>query len=308
MTILCFVEPPAAPTANFPVIRDRHGKINPTAGVRGMMYFAQLFADKHINDGIEVIAAFLCDDAQRVRTLMKDAGWTLKAAMVPGGLKNPMVNRLGILSADLLPNVFLLRRDGTVAWWATGQPYRQWANPWVRHLGMKVHIEQSDLEYAYKLLVKGDFKEAACIFAGPYLPWRPDRYGWRPVRYHGRAVALMAARDWAAALVAIDKAIDAHKLRHFRGRRSKRIEDWRKDAATVVMKQPCNVMNALWSARAVILDELGRGAEASALRERFKGIEPYTHDDIYQRFHARLDAFLRGIRKEHRAEELDAKQ
>ena len=101
----------------------------------------------------------------------------------------------------------------------------------------------------------------------------------------------MRLKDWDAALVSIDKAIDAHKLRHFRGRRSKVIENWRKDAATVVMEQPCNVVSELWATKATILDELGRKEEADALRSRFEGVEATEHDDIYQRFHERLTEF-----------------
>ncbi len=296
MTILMFIEPLAGAETDFPIVLDSHGRTNHDAVVHGMMTFGQLFVDKHINDGIELIAAFICDDAARVGRLMATNNWTCQAALVPGGLENPMVNRLGLLSADKFPNVFLLRRDGTVAWWATGMPYREFARAWVHHLGMKVHIEQCDLEYGYGLLEKGDFKEAARIFSGPFLPWRPDRYGWRPVRYHGRAVALMELKEWDAALAAIDKAIDAHKGRHYRGPRSGNIEDWQKDVADFEMEQPCNVVLGLWEAKAVILDELGRDEDARALRARLQGggDDPILHDDIYQRFHLRLEEWRAG--------------
>ena len=199
-----------------------------------------------------------------------------------------MVNRLGILSADRFPNVFLLRRDGTIAWWASGMEYRQFGNPWVRHLALKVHIEASGVAHGVRLLEKGEFEAAARTFAGPYLPWRPDRYGWRPVRYYGRALALMGAQDWDGALGAIDKAIDAHKLRHFKGRRSKNPANWREDAATVEVTKPCSVLADLWATKAAILDRLDKRTEAKALRARFRDPVGDEHTGIYTEFHEKL--------------------
>lgn len=288
MTILLFLEPPAGSNENFTVVLDRHGRTNNNAGVRGMITYAELLADKHINDGIEVVAAFLSDDPERVKWLMAANSWTCQAALVKGGLQNPMVNRLGILSADRMPTVFLLRHDGTLAWRGGGIDYRGFAAPWTCQLAMKVHIEVSELEYGYSLLKEGRFKEAARVFAGPYLPWRPDRFGWRPVRYHARALALMGAGEWEAARVAIDKAIDAHKLRHFRGRRSKSIKEWQKDGATVEMARPCNVIACLWAGKAVILDKLGRGDDSEFFRKRSEEPIESEHGDLYADFHAQL--------------------
>jgi hypothetical protein len=90
----------------------------------------------------------------------------------------------------------------------------------------------------------------------------------------------MAAKEWEAALEAIDKAIDAHKLQHFRGHRTKGLENWRQDAATVEMEQPCNVISELWAAKATILAELGRGEESEALRKRTEEPVGYQHQDV----------------------------
>ena len=83
-----------------------------------------------------------------------------------------MVRRLGVLSADRIPNVYLLRRDGSVAWHASGLPYED-GEEWVALLAMKVHIEICEVETAYEALKNGDFKRAAQVFTGPYLPGTP---------------------------------------------------------------------------------------------------------------------------------------
>ena len=67
-----------------------------------------------------MIAAFLTDDANRVQALIKNNEWPCQAVMLPGGLANPIVRRQGILSADRVPNVLLLRPDGTILWKLSG--------------------------------------------------------------------------------------------------------------------------------------------------------------------------------------------
>jgi hypothetical protein len=296
LTLLVFVEPPADPGADFPAIPDRHGKPTRNDFLRRVMDDAQRLANEHIHKQVEVITAFLSDNASHVDFLMKTNGWAGQAAMVPGGLANPLVQRLGILSADRLPNIFLLRRDGTVAWQASGLPYKaEFGFPFAFLLGMKVQIELCEVEHAYQALEQGRFEEAARVFSGPYLPWNPDRFGWRSPRYHGKALARMGLKDWAGALDAIDTAIDDHKLRHFHGygRRRKHAIHWRLDAERVTIKQPCDVMVELWATKAAILDQLGRKEEAAGERKRAE--EPVKPDppDLYKAFHKKLEQWQR---------------
>lgn len=296
LTLLLFVEPPEDPGKDFPLVLDRKGNPTKNDHIRRLVSDAHNLAEKHINKGVEVVLAFLCDDVGRVDRLMKSNEWTCQAAMVPGGLSGSVVRQLGIYSADRLPNIFLLQRDGIIAWRASGYTYKaEFGFPFAFLLGMKVHIERCEVNHAYKALERGDFEQAAQAFGGPYLPWRPDRFGWRCPRYHGQALAYMGSKKWDAALESIEKAIDARKLQYFHGRRSKNILDWRKDSATVTLKQPDDIMTELWLNKAIILDKLGRGDEAAAMRKRSEepAREEYPH--IYKLLHEKLKGLRKGM-------------
>ncbi|MDE0865348.1 MAG: hypothetical protein OSA98_16275, partial [Rubripirellula sp.] len=294
LTLLVFVEPSAEPEAEFPIDIGEGEDKRPH---HNYLQFACDLAGKHVNKDVTTIAAFLSEDAQRINALMKTRELTCQAAIVPGGLANPMVRRLGVLSADRIPNIFLLSRDGSIAWHASGLPYAD-SEKFVNMLASKVQIETCEMETAYEALMKGNFKEAARVFGGPYLPWAPDRFGWRGPRYHGQALAYMGLKDWDAALESIEKTIDAQKLRYFRGRRDKNPEQWRKEAATVTVKNPDDTLVELWNTKAEILDKLGRKDEAGQMRKR--AAEPGRPDvpSLYKSTHERLKDWL----KQHRME------
>lgn len=131
LTLLLFVEPPADPSADFPVTingsvtEDAKGRKREVAGV--MQHVFQL-AEEDEYAMVEVIAVFLSDDADRVKALMETHTWPCRVVMAPGGLKTPLVERLGIRSPDRVPNMVLLRRDGTIAWTLSGIVHPQLRN------------------------------------------------------------------------------------------------------------------------------------------------------------------------------------
>ncbi len=294
LTLLVFVEPSAEPEAEFSIDIGQGEDKKPH---HHFLQFACDLADRHVNKDVTTIAAFLSEDAERINALMKTRGMTCQAAIVPDGLANPIVRQLGVLSADRIPNVFLFRRDGSIAWRASGLPYGD-SEKFVNLLAAKVHIETCEIETAYEDLKNGNFKEAARVFGGPYLPWAPDRYGWRGPRYHGQAMALIGMKDWNAALGSIEKAIDAQKLRYFRGRRNKNPEHWRKEAATVTIQNPDDTIVELWAVKAEIFDRLGRSEEAAQIRKR--AAEPSRADvsSMYKSTHDNLKNWF----KQHRVD------
>jgi len=284
LTLLVFAEPSAEPDAEFPVDLGEEEDKKPH---HHYLQFACDLQDKHLNKDLTTIVASLSEDAEHLHALMKSRELTCQAAIVPGGLANPIVRRLGVLSADRIPNVFLLRRDGSIAWRASGLPYGD-AEKFVNLLAAKVHIEASEMETAYEALHKSDFKEAARIFGGPYLPWDPDRFGWRPPRYHGKALALMAMKDWKAALESIEVAIEAQNLKYLPGRKREKAPNWRKDAAKVTVTNPDEILIELWTTKAEILAKLGRNDEAAQIRERYTKPTTEFPPGVYKSFHEKL--------------------
>jgi len=289
LTLLLFVEPPADRQADFPVELDRRGKPTALDPIRRVMHYAQTLVDEHIHSDVEIVVAFVCDDAARVKDLTTRNKWTGQVAMVPDGLSNPMIRQLGVLSADKVPNVFLLRRDGTVAWRTSGLTYKsEFGFPYAFYLAMKVHIERCEVERGYAALAKGEYEQAARIFAGPFKPFRPDRFGWRSSRYHGQALAHEGAKNYAAALDAIEIAIDAHKLRHYRGRGPKDIAKWREQVADFTVKQPCEVFVMLWETKARILRKMNKPDLAAEISQLAKQPVQPDRPGTYGAFHEKL--------------------
>ncbi len=317
VTILLFMEPPAGKDNDYPdgiekshryyPLLGRYGKPTKADHLRDTINYATTLAEQHINKEVDVLMAFLSEDKDQIKTLMKKNNWTCRAVMVPGGLKNPVVQRLGILSADRIPNVFIVRRDGIVAWKTSGMIYNE-SSLYANLLAMKVHIERSELETAFQSLEKGEYKRAERLFPEPFELKEPYRYEWRPVGYHGLALTQMALQNWSAALESIDSAIDAHRFLHY-GRTIRwkqycrvRMKDWRKTVAEYTMEKPCDILIKMYQAKAVILKKLNREEELTALQKITSDSAPLIHaSNLYHLFHEKLDKCRtnKGLVHEH---------
>ncbi|MDA8976662.1 hypothetical protein N9F70_00255 [bacterium] len=282
LTLLMFVEPPADGDAEFPtlingaVTEDSRGRKVETLGV---MQQAFGFAGQHVHKEIKVIAAFLSDDTDRIKALMQQNAWPCQVVMVPGGLNNPLVRRLGVLSADRVPNIVLLRPDGTIIWKLSGS-----VHPQVRSEGLgetlgvisralKTQIDRYEIERSIVALEQGDHDEAARLFSGPFPPpERPNPDGWTAPRLHGRALANIQLERWEAALSDLDAAIMAHE-------------------SVFNRKKPCGChrVAGLLVTKAKVLDQLGRSQEAGDVRKR-AGAAKFTHPDTrYGSLHDRIE-------------------
>jgi hypothetical protein len=201
----------------------------------------------------KLTVVFLSEDAKMLSALMKENKWTFQAVMAPGGLRNPLVRRLGILSADRVPNVVLLRPDGTIAWTISGLtfPIQGCSVPTWMSVAISTNIEKCKVEAALAALEKGDFKKVLTLFDAAQSPVAgvkraPDP--WTADRLHGRALATMGLKDWQGALVEIDAAI------------TQRQKDFGGDTCR------CHGVVELRLTKAIILDKLGRAKEAQAER------------------------------------------
>ncbi len=278
LTLVVFVEPPDVIKTE--VELDAKGRPKKKKKSNYVMDRALDLADRHIHKELRVVPAFLCDDPKKIQAMMEAEEWKCEAAMVPGGLANPMVRRLGILSADRIPNVFLLRRDGTIEWQTSGLAYKaEFGHEFSVGLAMKVHTEVCEVETAYEALQQGDFKKAASIFSGPFMPERDERYQWAGPRFHGRALAHMGLNEWDAALADIDTAIAEHQKGFG-------------DAKT----GPCDIMAEMRLIRATLLERLGRKQEAEVERTIAAAPTSPHRPTPYGAFQARLTAYRRDPR------------
>ncbi len=246
----------------------------------GIVKQATQLADTHVRQGIDVIVAFLSDDANAVNALMKKNAWTCQAVMVPGGLKNPLVPQQGILWADRVPNIALVHPDGTVVWQISGLLHPQLKSEGVGEtthtmvLGMQTHIDLSEMDISLKALQQGKLQDALQLLAGPFP--RPARFQptrWSAPRHHGRALVYIALKNWDAALIEIDAAIETHRR-------------------VYTNKNPCTCqrMAGFRLIKANLHDQLGQADQAKDARE-LAATATKTHlTSPYTVFHDQLNA------------------
>ena len=231
------------------------------------------FAGQFSKQDVPVIVAFLSEDIDTVKSLVEYCGGSFRAAMVPGGLGNPLVRRLGILSADRMPNPFLLYGDGTIAWWVSGLTYsvEMTSMEGAVSASIGINIEKVRTDRAFEALKQGDFKRALLLL-GERLPPKLAADPWTADRLQGCALAHMGLNNWQAALTAIDAAIAERKrASHYGARLS---------FGTVEMH----------FAKSTVLKRLGRDREAGdewAVAERDLALLKKSSDAEYPPSYAR---------------------
>jgi hypothetical protein len=228
---IVFVEPPADQEAGRQVMQEAAG-------------YAASFAD----EGVAAIVVFLADDPAAVKSLLEGREVDFQVGLLPNGLAHPLVQRMGILSADRTANLCLLRPDGTIAWSISGLRYHAFGHPGhAMRLAITSNIEKVRSDRAFDALERGAFAKALTLFAQRLPPAR-NHDCWTADRLHGRALASMGLRDWASALVAIDAAIKQRQT-DFKGGICK-----------------CHGVVEMHLTKAMILDRLDRGHEAADQR------------------------------------------
>ena len=268
LTLLVFIEPsanvnPSLPASIYSAPGDPNGKKKgQAAGPSGFMVDVVKLTDSHVAKSLEVVFAVLSDDDAQVRSLQKRYTWPWKIAYVPKGLSNPLVRKLGILSADHIPNAFLIRRDGTIAWSGKGLEHKKiyWPHTKLMLAAIRTKVVACAVENGVQQLRNGSLKEAVSSFSGtfPFVAQDPKRYRrnwekplhkWHSSRLHGRALAFLKLKEFEEALKDIDTAITEHKV------------NFRHDP-----KVPCSSMVHMQRTRSKVLDNLGRTSEARTAR------------------------------------------
>ena len=232
-SVIVFAEPPADP--------DEKGLF-----VKRISGHAGLAKAKEVTLSV----VFLTEDTNTVSALIKENTWTFQAAVMPGGLSNPLVQRLGLLSADRVPNVVLLRPDGTIAWTVSGLTFAIHGGSVPSQIlpSIRMNIEKCGMDDAFAAIEEGEFKKALALFDRAKSPvaWAPP---WLADRLNGRALAAMGLQDWATALKEIDAAIE------------QRLKDFGSNTCK------CHGVVEMRLTKATILEKLNRADEAEAERQ-----------------------------------------
>ncbi|MFT5906240.1 MAG: tetratricopeptide (TPR) repeat protein [Cryomorphaceae bacterium] len=218
--------------------------------------------DQHEAKGIKVIAAFLSSDKDKINALVKKNEWSCEIAILPDGFNNPLVAGLGILSADLTPNIFLLRPDASISWSVSGLNYPVQGSRMssIIRYGIEAQINVLQMEVAKQALDDGDFKKAVQLFSSALKPEKIKGDWWATFRHYSRARAYVGLEKWEAALADMDIAFEGHKT----------------FGMGVVHR--CGLHQEMELYKADILDKLGRSTEANALRtQATKPTSPHNH-------------------------------
>jgi hypothetical protein len=193
-------------------------------GVEVSNYLARYasFTESRPFKDVNLISAILNDNADAVRTALEPKKKTkhkkkpdaFPTLLVPGGMQNPLVRKLGILAEDISPrqrpNVVILRPDGSIAVALSGLTMNGQKGSVIQNV-----IEWQDEKNIDAALARGDLKEAkrlAFAFAPLKEPTPPDqKKKKRPVKIalphlRSRAKVYLAMGNLKAAAADIEKA------------------------------------------------------------------------------------------------------
>jgi hypothetical protein len=185
----------------------------PPSPVRLLQPLAELAASRPSKD-VKVVLATFGGDAEATRAQL-DAGKSkvdCEVVTLPGGIGNPLVHRLGILSEDNEFNGVLLRKDGGIAVMVSGLAQLG------RNGGTLGNVIMSADEKAVTAaLERGDIEAAKALIlalAPPFDPEAVDAKGRKLKQpqyslYHLRARAhvYMALKEWDKALADAEEVV-----------------------------------------------------------------------------------------------------
>lgn len=194
-------------TVRFPKKEDsKWTVISFTSSAEGGDYLSRYgnFVEQRPVDDINFVTAVLNDDAEATRKSLeaRKRPDTFPTMLVPGGFRNPVVQKLGILAEETKPNLVILRPDGSIAASLSGLTMSAQHGNVIQNV-----IESQDEKAVDEALARGDLEEAkrmAFLFAPVEEPTPPDAKPKPPQKHsnphlRSRAKVYLAMRDLEAA-------------------------------------------------------------------------------------------------------------
>jgi len=244
---------------------------------------------------LRVVGVFGAGDAKGVGALMARNKWSFDAVCLPEAEWRKCAREIGVFSADLRPNVYLVSPDGTIMLALSGVGTDSERAETIAGR-VDVAIRDYDLAAAERALAAKDYAEYAARLATsfPLKNRRRSRHepDWRAVSEHRRKLvwAYMKAGDWKSALREVNKNIAIHLGNHVTKDPSKRSKN--------EYCRTCYGPVFGMFIRVKLLQELGRDAEAAEALKMAQAVRcPETKD--LKGLWAEVDAYMAG-RREHR--------
>jgi tetratricopeptide (TPR) repeat protein len=120
---------------------------------------------------LKVVLAVLGEDADAIRSALPEKELPCPIAIVPGGIKNPLVHRVGILSEDKEINSLLLRKDGRIAAVVSGLAKQSGRG---RDSTLTHVVEYQDEQAVSNLLAQNKIEDAKDLIFGLAPPFDPE--------------------------------------------------------------------------------------------------------------------------------------
>jgi hypothetical protein len=165
----------------------------------GVMHGKNAYIKTRPFDDVNLFVAVLNDDVDATKTVVdaRKNPEDYPIVLVPGGMQNSIVQKLGILEEDTRPNIVILRPDGSVAAALSGMTMSSQHGDVVQNV-----IEWHDEKSVDAALARGDLDEAkrlAFAFAPVVDPAMPDKKPAKVIsvpHLRSRAKVYMALKQW----------------------------------------------------------------------------------------------------------------
>jgi len=209
-------------------------------------FMVQTLSDRHLSD-IELLGVFRSNSVATVAARMQKNKWNFDAVSVNDVDWRVLCREMGILAADLRPNVFIIHPDGSIMLALSGASFdTETTQKATRRISDAIRVY--DRGQAAAALMVDDYREYVDRLLSSFPPkyrrrprWEPE---WRVPNAHRRKLvwAYIQMKEWQKALDVVNTSIREHEKNC----------------------HCCSVQLVPLFHRAAVLKELGREKEAAA--------------------------------------------